>query len=29
VSSSAGHTSALEKIKEDIAILKQKAGLSK
>jgi hypothetical protein len=29
VSSSAGHTSALEKIKEDIALLKQKAGLSK
>jgi hypothetical protein len=24
----AGHTSALEKIKEDIAILKKKAGLS-
>jgi len=29
VSSSAGHTSALEKIKEDIAALKKKAGLSK
>lgn len=29
VSSSAGHTSALEKIKEDIAVLKKKAGLSK
>ncbi|MDD5133972.1 MAG: hypothetical protein PHP01_01000 [Phycisphaerae bacterium] len=29
VSSSAGHTSALEKIKEDIALLKTKAGLSK
>jgi len=28
VSSSAGHTSALEKIKEDIALLKQKSGLS-
>jgi len=29
VSSSAGHASALEKIKEDIALLKKKAGLSK
>ena len=29
VSSSAGHESALEKIKEDIALLKQKAGLRK
>ncbi|MFA6176825.1 MAG: hypothetical protein WC765_09640, partial [Phycisphaerae bacterium] len=29
VSSSAGHTSALEKIKEDIVVLKKKAGLSK
>lgn len=29
VSSAAGHTSALEKIKEDIANLKKKAGLSK
>jgi hypothetical protein len=29
VSSSAGHTSALEKIKEDIAFLKKKAGISK
>jgi hypothetical protein len=29
VSSSAGHASALEKIKEDIAVLKKKAGLSK
>ena len=28
VSSSAGHTSALEKIKEDIAFLKKKSGLS-
>lgn len=29
VSSIAGHTSALEKIKEDITLLKEKAGLSK
>jgi len=27
VSSSAGHTSALEKIKEDIALLKKSSGL--
>lgn len=29
VSSEAGHTTALEKIKEDIALLKQRAGISK
>lgn len=29
VSSSAGHTSALEKIKEDINLLKQRSGLPK
>jgi hypothetical protein len=29
VSSEAGHSSALEKIKEDIALLKERAGLKK